>query len=407
MLAYDNVSKLPDWLSDAFCRIATGGALTKRQVFTDQDECILNACQPIMLNGIQDFVAAPDLADRSLFLLLARVGNCIPEKTFWKDFEKARPRILGALLDIMVQGLRKLPEVELPWSPRLADFAKWGTACQGALGKGVDFMSIYAANRGEAAATVIAGNDVASALLKFMEPRAEWQGTATTLLSELNQLVTDKEQKEKGWPKRPNGLSNALRGVAGVLEKVGITIVFDTGSHKRGRQIIIARETVGKTSSPSSRRPQPNETNGCGEDDVLPGDDCLRPPGGQIALWGTTTSSPGDNPPFYNPLKNNDRDDGDSGDDLLQTVYLKDGDYGPFECLKTNFKTNRKLHGQNGHSSGGGDGILDEDGYSGSDLDEVEAEEMDAGETCGACDGLGCPTCRPEQFGLPGVNDPQ
>jgi hypothetical protein len=35
VLCYDNVSFLPPWLSDAFCRAATGGGIKTRKLYTD------------------------------------------------------------------------------------------------------------------------------------------------------------------------------------------------------------------------------------------------------------------------------------------------------------------------------------------------------------------------------------
>lgn len=46
VVAFDNLSHLPGWLSDAICRLSTGGGLGKRQLYTDQDEIILDAQRP-------------------------------------------------------------------------------------------------------------------------------------------------------------------------------------------------------------------------------------------------------------------------------------------------------------------------------------------------------------------------
>ncbi len=43
-------------------------------------------------------------------------------------FEAAKPKLLGALLDKLSEGLRNLPEVKIDKLPRMADFAKFGTA---------------------------------------------------------------------------------------------------------------------------------------------------------------------------------------------------------------------------------------------------------------------------------------
>jgi hypothetical protein len=43
VLAFDNVSGLPPWLSDTLCRLATGGGFAVRQLYTDQEEVLFDA----------------------------------------------------------------------------------------------------------------------------------------------------------------------------------------------------------------------------------------------------------------------------------------------------------------------------------------------------------------------------
>ena len=56
------------------------------------------------------------------------------EAGYWSEFSELQPRIIGALLDAAVAGLRNLPQVRLDRQPRLADFALWVRACEEALG---------------------------------------------------------------------------------------------------------------------------------------------------------------------------------------------------------------------------------------------------------------------------------
>jgi hypothetical protein len=70
LLAFDNVSGLPALLSDTLCRLATGGGFAVRQLYSDQDEVLFDAARPVILNGIEDIVTRPDLADRAMFLTL-------------------------------------------------------------------------------------------------------------------------------------------------------------------------------------------------------------------------------------------------------------------------------------------------------------------------------------------------
>ena len=108
VLTFDNVSGLPAWISDTLCRLATGGGFAVRQLYTDQDEILFDATRPVVLNGIEDIVTRPDLADRGLFLTLEPIPEerRKPEKALWAAFNHARPQILGALLDAV--SLRNL-----------------------------------------------------------------------------------------------------------------------------------------------------------------------------------------------------------------------------------------------------------------------------------------------------------
>ena len=46
LLAFDNLSDLPAWISDALCRLASGGSFAVRQLYTDRDEVLFQAARP-------------------------------------------------------------------------------------------------------------------------------------------------------------------------------------------------------------------------------------------------------------------------------------------------------------------------------------------------------------------------
>jgi hypothetical protein len=235
---FDNVSGLPTWISDTLCRLATGGGFATRQLTTDQDEVLFDACRPIILNGIEDVVARPDLAERTIFLTLDAIAEDRrrSEKALWAEFECERARILGALLDAVVHGLRQHPHIHLARTPRMADFAHWAAACETANWQRGTFERAYDDNRDEAVTGLIEANPVAAALCAFMAVRSQWVGIARDLWNELGNVVGEMQRKSKDWPSSPRGLSGRLRRVASVLRKVGIEIVFDRDQSTRTRE---------------------------------------------------------------------------------------------------------------------------------------------------------------------------
>ena len=241
MLTFDNVSGLPAWISDTLCRLATGGGFAVRQLYTDQDEVLFDAARPVILNGIEDIVTRPDLADRAVFLTLEPIPEerRRTEADLWTAFEAERPRILGILLDAVVEGLKRLPEIHLPKLPRMADFALWATACETALWPDGTFWSAYCDNLDEAVEGVIDADPIAAAVRAIMATRTVWTGTASDLLGALGEMAGERVAKSKSWPDSPRGLAGRLRRAATFLRKVGIEIGFDREGRARTRTIRI------------------------------------------------------------------------------------------------------------------------------------------------------------------------
>ncbi|MGO8841875.1 MAG: hypothetical protein ACLQF1_12320 [Methyloceanibacter sp.] len=259
VLAFDNVSSLRPWISDTLCRLATGGGFAVRQLYTDQDEMLFDASRPVILNGIEDVVERPDLADRAVFLTLEPIPeeHRRPEAELWAAFETERPRILGALLDAVVEGLKRLPETRLPKLPRMADFALWATACETSIWPAGAFWSAYCGNRDEAVEGVIEADPVATAVRNLMSTRTEWTGTALDLLGALAEVVGERIAKSKTWPDSARALAGRLRRAATFLRKVGIEVKFgDREGRARNRIIRIA--ATPSHPAPESGGPQPS-----------------------------------------------------------------------------------------------------------------------------------------------------
>ena len=261
VLAFDNVSGLPSWISDTLCRLATGGGFAVRQLYTDQDEVLFDASRPVVLNGIEDIVTRPDLADRAIVLTLEPIPEerRRPEKDLWAEFEGAQPQLLGVLIDAVSRGLRQLPATRLDKLPRMADFALWATACETALWPAGTFRDAYAGNRDEAVDSVIEADPVGSAIRSMMTARTEWTGTATDLLDALDKEVGEKVRKSKAWPSAARALSGRLRRAATFLRKVGIDISFAKEGRARTRIIRVSRNPENTAQKPSL----PSATSAC------------------------------------------------------------------------------------------------------------------------------------------------
>jgi hypothetical protein len=252
--------------------LTSGGAFAVRQLYTDQDEVLFAAARPIILNGIEDVVTRPDLADRAILLTLNPISETQrrAEKTLWQDFELARPRILGALLDAAAHGLQTRNRVQLKRLPRMADFALWAAACETDYWPAGTFENAYWASRRTAIESIIDADPVAACVRELMAERTTWQGRASDLL-QMNARVFGKSvhgqsAASAGWPKNPRALAGRLRRAQTFLRVFGIEIVFSREG-RTGTRLITMRVTP---AGPRSTTPPPTvRTVSTAGDDVL------------------------------------------------------------------------------------------------------------------------------------------
>ena len=97
LLSYDNVSTVPDWLSNSLCSLATGGSFATRTLYTDSDEHIFDGTRPVILNGVENFMTKFDLADRCIVLELEPITDDVrqTEQQINTAFVSHRPRFLA------------------------------------------------------------------------------------------------------------------------------------------------------------------------------------------------------------------------------------------------------------------------------------------------------------------------
>jgi len=108
---------------------------------------------------------------------------------------------------------------------------------------GDDFLRDYEGARAASVALSLEASPLAQALQTFMTQRAgaDWVGSATDLLTQMDISVTDAVRKAKAWPKTPNDIGGQLRRLAPPLRAIGIVIEFIRTGHNRQRVITIAQ----------------------------------------------------------------------------------------------------------------------------------------------------------------------
>lgn len=250
MVALDNVSAIPGWLSDTLCKAVTGDGIVDRALFTDDDVTVLAFRRVLVLTSIDAGVLAGDLAERLVAVELHRIDPTRrrPDAAIEAAYRRARPEILGGLLDLLVEVLDALEVVSPTELPRMADFARVLTALDHVTGWRT--VSAYTSAGRDVTDAVLEADLLACAVRELLAGQAVgWTGTAAELLA----LLTP-DPVPRGFPRSPRGLSGQLRRVAPALRSAGVEVEFT--KTERARLIILTRCTpeppCGQPSRPSS-----------------------------------------------------------------------------------------------------------------------------------------------------------
>lgn len=228
LLAFDNLSGLPYSLSDAFCKLSTGIGLSRRKLFTNKGQSVLSAARPVILNGIDSITDRQDLADRSIVLNLSvmHTSKRKTEQDLLQLIDENLPQILGYFFNATVLALKNFNSTNIPNLPRMADFAKWVSSAETALGfeKG-EFLKLYTQNINEAGKDLFETDVIAYGLVQALSKQKHLSGTAIEILTHLKTILPLEYTESVKWP-APNKLGRHIARIQPTLMMQGIQYDF-------------------------------------------------------------------------------------------------------------------------------------------------------------------------------------
>lgn len=258
VLAFDNVSSISPDTKDALCRLATGSGYAGRKLYSDSETVVWKACRPIILNGIENYLVADDLADRAISITLPYLpeDRRVRESDLIRDFDRARFEILGALLDAAACALEAPTPSKAVQLPRMADFAHFAASAAIAWRSSYgQFLEIYKHNRTNAVERSLDTDPLARALSSLLEEARLWEGTYGELHTTLRDRAVSQDARD-ALPQKPRGLSARLRRLSPALRAIGITVT-DLERSNRGYLVRLVREAPGTSAHDEHREHSP------------------------------------------------------------------------------------------------------------------------------------------------------
>jgi len=231
IVAVDNLSTLPDWLSDALCRACTGDGDVRRRLYANGELYVTSFRRFVIINGIDIGAVRDDLADRLVTVDLHRIKDAYRQRDaeLTQRWRRDAPLILGGLLDLAAKVLAVLPDVHLARSPRMADFARVLAAVD--VVTDTDGMSRYRELASELASDAVTSDPVLSTLTATVTQ--SWTGAAAQLLEKLTASLGG-ARPPKDWPS-VRALGGLLKRKAPSLRRVGWTVEQLDQKNERGQ----------------------------------------------------------------------------------------------------------------------------------------------------------------------------
>ena len=223
-LCLDNCSSVKRDYSDLLARACTGGSYSKRKLYTDSEETMINIKGHVALNSVSALcIKESDLLDRSLILHLSRFDSeeIITEEQMWDEFNEDLPKILGSIFHILSQVLFDEEPVETTKLVRLAD---WHEKCL-KIGRclGVSEPEVNDAiwsNQHNVNKITLDEDIIAFTVISLLKREGgEYVGSMSQLLKDLNMEARHLAVKGNLLPKSPNHLSSRLKKIQSNLKQ--------------------------------------------------------------------------------------------------------------------------------------------------------------------------------------------
>ena len=250
LIAFDNLTNLNRELADSLCRCITWDWISKRKLYTDDEDRIYSFRRCLVLNWINNIASSrSDLLDRSILFRLSRIeeDKRMTEWEYWDNFDKDLPIILWWVFDILARTLAVYHTVKLNKHPRMADFAVCGCAIAQALWKSQDeFINAYEENIKEQNKEIIENNEVTSAIFEFMEDKEEWIWSSSKLHSDIKSHdFSSWLEISKFFPNNPQQLSRKLNEFASDLKSAWMHIEIDRDKYDIKWRFVLLRKIEG------------------------------------------------------------------------------------------------------------------------------------------------------------------
>lgn len=248
-LSYDNLSSVRQDQSDNLCKLITGGTISNRANYTDDDESYFSGKRRVGMTSVSDVVTAEDLTDRCIFPELVAFGDSrISDDEIERETAERAPYIIAAILDCISCAFRNLPNTDEVRGYRLCDFAKFVAAAAPAMGFSEDVVKVLTSSKQRVMKQHAEESDLGW-LVECVIEQGPFEGRASELVKKMKE-IEDRDSSMK--IPAANKMRDRLTTHRAMLASLGISFEIDSKRTSKSRGTIkIWRDKPVQEMSPS------------------------------------------------------------------------------------------------------------------------------------------------------------
>jgi hypothetical protein len=234
--AYDNVIKIPPWLSSIICAATTGAGFILRTLYTTADETPLKFKRCFALSSIGVSLTEDDALERSITINHPKIEkqDRKMEEKILAEFNSLLPQLLGYIFDTIAKTMQEKDKLEQTQEldgklERMADFSFWGEAAARVMGyKPMEFLNAYSENLRNQSRDAVNFNALADIMRVICDEELanthEVEYTLPDLLTKVRAtgfeigIELDPHKTKFYWAKTPQSLSEEVMRLAAVIQ---------------------------------------------------------------------------------------------------------------------------------------------------------------------------------------------
>lgn len=240
LICFDNISFIPQDISDLLCRNCTGTVQVKRKLFTDDTQALSEPNAIVCFNSTRQCIVRSDLADRAVFLELERISpeKMQSEKELQKEWKEDLPFFFGALCQTVKGVLGDKEPLESAPPVRLVDFYTLAVKAGRQLGYSEnEVYNAFCENRKKINEAIVSENILLTIIENFMKRKENQDGIkykVTDFYRELKFYALEEcGINGRSFPGAPEVMTRRMSENRSNLEDLGIYYEIKRGKNAR------------------------------------------------------------------------------------------------------------------------------------------------------------------------------